>query len=352
MSKQITSGDLVANTSTGQDLIDLCNELKSDFNQLQVDDVAGLRLVEPDEDKQQISMSGNAHGIFYYDAADTSTADDSVDVIVTTGGARWKRLISSDVTANTTHRTSDGSDHTFIDQDVTVIGQPTFGRLELVRNFSNDYLIQLSNTQSFSSAGSRAVRQQFKLGDSGGDEVLAGIYAKAGASTVGTTRHDLVLEVYDGALSAFEGALRIDGSSRDIEAFADNLWNCGSASFRWKEVYAATATINTSDERLKKFLTIDDAEKAAALEIKANLRKFKFNDAIEEKGDGARIHFGASAQQVGQIMADHGLNPDDYAFYCYDEWGEEVEDGEIVQESGNRYGIRYEELLSFILAAL
>ena len=93
----------------------------------------------------------------------------------------------------------------------------------------------------------------------------------------------------------------------------------------------------------------------AAIEIKRNLRKFKFNSAIEKKGEGARIHFGVSAQQVGDIMKSHGLDPNKYGFYCYDEW-EKVpeiknENNEIIQQSkpsGNRYGIRYEELLSFI----
>jgi hypothetical protein len=133
----------------------------------------------------------------------------------------------------------------------------------------------------------------------------------------------------------------------------DNTFSLGSASYRWSEVFAATGTINTSDAREKTFLTIEDAETSAALEIKANLRKFKFNDAIESKGDGARIHFGASAQQVGEILTSHGLTPEDYAFYCYDEWEEQQDkDGNVELEAGNRYGIRYDELLSFIIAAL
>ena len=140
---------------------------------------------------------------------------------------------------------------------------------------------------------------------------------------------------------------------------ADGTINLGAAAQRLNTIYATTGTINTSDEREKTFLSIEDAEKAAALEIKANLRKFKFNDAIDLKGDNARIHFGASAQQVGKILANHGLSPEDYAFYCYDEWDatDEVydDDGGLMApaiDAGNRYGIRYDELLAFILAAL
>jgi hypothetical protein len=139
----------------------------------------------------------------------------------------------------------------------------------------------------------------------------------------------------------------------------DNSISLGTGGFRWSVVYSATPTINTSDAREKVFLQIEEAEKLAALEIKQNLRKFKYASAIEKKGDNARIHFGASAQQIGEIMNSHGLNPNDYGFYCYDEWDEvpeiKNEKEEIIQQyksAGNRYGVRYEELLSFIVAAL
>ena len=139
----------------------------------------------------------------------------------------------------------------------------------------------------------------------------------------------------------------------------DGTTTLGTASRRWSVVYATTGTINTSDEREKTFLSIESAEKLAALEIKQNLRKFKFNSAIEEKGENARIHFGASAQQVGDIMKSHDLDPNKYGFYCYDEWDEiqEVKDekGNVMQEyrpAGNRYGLRYEELLAFIISAI
>jgi len=132
----------------------------------------------------------------------------------------------------------------------------------------------------------------------------------------------------------------------------DNKYDWGRASNRWDTFFAGTGTINTSDEREKTFFDIEQAEKDAALEIKDNLRKFKFNSAIESKGEDARIHFGASAQQVGEILTSHGLNPEDYAFYCYDEWEEEIDDdGSVKTEAGNLYGIRYEELLVFILVA-
>jgi hypothetical protein len=136
------------------------------------------------------------------------------------------------------------------------------------------------------------------------------------------------------------------------------LVDLGTAALSWKDLFYDGA-VNPSDDRLKTYLTIEDAEKAAALEIKANIRKFKFNSAIAKKGDGARIHWGVSAQQVADIMRSHGLDPDRYSFYCYDEWDEIPEeldsDGNVIREkvsAGNKYGIKYTELIAFILGAI
>ena len=141
---------------------------------------------------------------------------------------------------------------------------------------------------------------------------------------------------------------------------SDNTYPLGGASNRWSVVYAGTGTINTSDDREKTYIDVTEVEKEVALELKANMRKFKFNDSIQEKGvDKARIHYGTSAQGVIAVFEKHGLNAMDYAMVCYDEWEEEPEikdeDGNVTQTyrpAGNRYGIRYEELLCFIISAL
>lgn len=148
--------------------------------------------------------------------------------------------------------------------------------------------------------------------------------------------------------------------TQQLSADLDNRHSCGTAALRWSTVYAATGTINTSDERLKtEFDSVSAAEKRAALKIKKSIGRYQFTDAVDEKGNKARYHFGVGAQTVGQIMRDEGLNPDEYAFYCYDEWQAQDEvitpEGNKVSEAteaGNRYGIRYDELAMFILAAI
>jgi hypothetical protein len=134
----------------------------------------------------------------------------------------------------------------------------------------------------------------------------------------------------------------------------DNTTNFGLATHRWANIYAGTGTINTSDAREKVFLEIATAEREAAKELKDAIRKFKFSSAIDRKGEGtSRIHFGVSAQEVGDIMLSHGLDPARYAFFCYDKWDDDLDsDGNIITIAGDRYGIRYEELLCFIIGAL
>lgn len=141
---------------------------------------------------------------------------------------------------------------------------------------------------------------------------------------------------------------------------SDNVTICGAASRRWSVIYAGTGTINTSDSREKQQVReVSVAEKAVALRLKSLLRAFKFNDAVAKKGDGARIHFGVLAQDVKEAFEDEGLVAEEYGVLCYDEWDEkpEVKDSEdnIIQASepaGNRYGVRYDELLVFIIASL
>jgi hypothetical protein len=151
-----------------------------------------------------------------------------------------------------------------------------------------------------------------------------------------------------------------DGTSSEVslngfaeKAFAptpDNTITLGAASFRWSEVYAANGTINTSDEREKTDIKdLTEAERKVAVAIKGLIKSFKFKDAVAKKGDKARTHFGVMAQQVAQAFENERLNPNDYALFCYDEW---EADESLSLEAGSRYGIRYEELLAFVISAL
>jgi len=143
-------------------------------------------------------------------------------------------------------------------------------------------------------------------------------------------------------------------TSGHIEAGSDNSYSMGTAGKRWSEVYAVNGTINTSDARLKtEVRELEASENRAALNLKNAIRLFKFTDAKNSKGEGARLHTGILAQEVKTIFEAEGLDAAKYGLFCYDEWEDEDGlNGVKSQEAGNRYGIRYEELLCFIVGAM
>jgi hypothetical protein len=90
-----------------------------------------------------------------------------------------------------------------------------------------------------------------------------------------------------------------------------------------------------------------------AVALKGLVKKYRFKDAVAAKGDDARIHVGVVAQEVIAAFASEGLDANRYGLLCYDEWKEELdEDQNVVKAAGDRYGIRYDQLLAFIIAAI
>ena len=128
------------------------------------------------------------------------------------------------------------------------------------------------------------------------------------------------------------------GTFGGLAPVADNTSSAGLPLKRWTEVYATNGTINTSDARQKQDIEeLDEAERRVAVKAKALLRKYRWKDAVEEKGEDARIHIGIMAQDLVKAFDDEGLDAFRYAMIVGNE-----EDG---------YGVRYHELLAFIIAA-
>jgi hypothetical protein len=123
----------------------------------------------------------------------------------------------------------------------------------------------------------------------------------------------------------------------------DGVPSLGTASQRWSVVYATTGTINTSDANQKTdIVNISAAEKRVALNLKSAMKRFKFKDAVADKGANARYHFGAIAQDVKAAFESEGLVAEKYGVFCSD----------ILDDGSIRLGIRYEELLAFIIGAM
>jgi len=156
----------------------------------------------------------------------------------------------------------------------------------------------------------------------------------------------------------------VDGAFSPLR---DNQAALGGSGNRWTEVYAVNSTINTSDATLKEQVTdLSAAELQAATACKALIKKYKWISAVEEKGDDARWHVGVIAQEVQQAFVDAGLDAGDYSLFIRERWYEYTYGGRLEKESNvneipvpmeetterTRLGIRYPELLAFIIAAL
>ena len=205
------------------------------------------------------------------------------------------------------------------------------------------------------------------------------IYASSATFNIKRNRNSdgeaYILRVYTTGNIEFEGGnFTVPGLLRSK---VDNASSLGTGSTRWSEVFAGTGTINTSDARNKSSIA---SASDTLLDAVGNvpIHTFQFTDAVEKKGtDAARFHVGVIAQEVASAFEAKGLDAARYGLFCHDEWNDEYEtvevvdqpevlgeDGEVVTpavthteqkkilSAGDRYGIRYEELLVLECARL
>jgi hypothetical protein len=142
----------------------------------------------------------------------------------------------------------------------------------------------------------------------------------------------------------------------------DNQKDLGTTSKRWDDVRATNSNIQTSDRTEKQDIEIlNDSELMAARAISTLFRTFRWTRAITDKGDAARTHTGAIAQDVETVLVHAGLDPNKYAFLVKDTYA--LFDGETIETSGKEaealpegaveythYSLRMTELLSFVAA--
>ena len=196
----------------------------------------------------------------------------------------------------------------------------------------------------------------------------------------------------------------------------DDIMDVGRSNARFNDAYIKNGVTTGSDQTQKQdILEITAAEYNVAKACKSLLRSFRWIDAVEKKGDDARIHFGIMAQDLQDAFTAEGLDAGRYAMFMSNTWWEaqtEVpaveavegvefvqaveasealysEDGELISEAveavegvegveaveakdaytrtdtfetlaeapagateRTRLGVRYSELLAFIIAAL
>jgi len=146
--------------------------------------------------------------------------------------------------------------------------------------------------------------------------------------------------------NAFDNITPVDPSSNGVTR--DNAIDLGATSGRFDDIYATNGTIQTSDANEKQDIeALSEAEQRVAVACKGLLRKFRWKSAVEEKGDDARIHFGIIAQDLKAAFEAEGLDAGSYAMFTSATWTDE-DSG----EEKTRLGVRYAELLAFIISAI
>ena len=152
--------------------------------------------------------------------------------------------------------------------------------------------------------------------------------------------------------------------------FLDDTIDLGSANSRFDDIYATNTSIQTSDRNEKQDIqALTDAEQRVATACKGLLRRYRWRNAVANKDDNpdssetARYHFGIIAQDLQDAFTAEGLDAGDYGMFISSTWWEATVDGRTksytTQESApegavekTRLGVRYNELLAFIIATL
>ena len=212
------------------------------------------------------------------------------------------------------------------------------------------------------------------------------------AGNIDSSSNDLIIYSTASGHTGLRFGEGFTGPTNNAGSSSDGANALGASSYRWAAVYAVNGTIQTSDRNEKQDIEeLTDAEKRVAVVAKGLLRKYKFKDAVEKKGDKARTHFGIIAQDLEDAFTAEGLDASKYGMFCSDTWWETQTEvaaveavKEVTDEEGNvtteaveakdaythtdvfwtleeapegatertRLGVRYSELLAFIITVI
>jgi hypothetical protein len=185
-----------------------------------------------------------------------------------------------------------------------VVGQSFSGGEATYRG---DIVIEQAGSSAASNGG-----LEFKV-----DNASSGYGARIKSAYDGGSAYDLIFENRNN--SAAWSTRMIVNVSGHVLPGADNAQNFGAGSLRWGTIYAASGTINTSDQRykiLREGGDLSDAEHRAWSAVRAIVYRDK--DSFERKGDAARLHIGYSWQSIQAAFEAEGLDPARYGLWCED----------------------------------
>ena len=216
---------------------------------------------------------------------------------------------------------------------------------------------------------------------------IGSIQERFGGLLVGSSNTNLLFNSGSGEIAP----------SVDSGGVSDDVLDLGANNRRFDDIFATNGTIQTSDRNEKQDIEeLTDAEKRVAVVAKGLMRKFRWKSRVAEKGDKARTHFGIIAQDLQDAFTAEGLDASNYAMFISSTWWqkevtvdavEAKEDvyEEVIDSNGNktnnivshaveakdaytyidakqeategytektRLGVRYSELLAFIISAI
>ena len=183
-------------------------------------------------------------------------------------------------------------------------------------------------------------------------------------NTLSRTIDGNLLKVCGGTADAHGGAIALYGKDAPTLAGIVLLQpSLSSSSFcnfilspdgTW--TWSGTAVQLVSDQRLKQQIAeIDDKLLDAWEDV--NLVQFKYNDAVDQKKDKARLHTGYVVQQIDSACKSHNVDISQYGLFCHEEYPQETEEVEVEQKDGTKtkerkvireasehYSLRYTEV--------
>ena len=168
------------------------------------------------------------------------------------------------------------------------------------------------------------------------------------------------VNITSGASSDVDHTIVLTGANFRPSSNDNGLVTLGTSSFKWKQLYATTATISTSDRNKKKSI-----KKLSSL-YKDFFMKLIPVSYLFKDGESGRTHIGFIAQDVEDVMNELGMSSLDFAGFCKDvkmktrivktKHGDETEElYEDLDKDGNKqyeYSLRYEEFIGIIAYVL
>lgn len=291
-------------------------------------------------------MVRGSDGLLYFSKAQSgpSVAAGAQNPVLDTAHAYWDQIPSND--ANVVHRT--GAE--------TITGAKTFTANPTLAHSGSGGAFRIARGTVTRGGTWTAGTDSFSVLDSAGNAL--GTFAVETATSPSTVSAETRIYSPFTTSAADMKVVQLLGYSSWAEwAFAPisadtGLINLGAPGALWKEVFAASGAINTSDARLK---TEPQPVPDDVLDAWGDVGfcQFQMLDSVEKKGaDKARLHSGLIAQRIDEAFKARGLDASRYGLFCWDSWDavpeRRNEEGEVVVPAvpaGEQYSLRYEEAL-------